>query len=1773
MASGGLDGAGKGSVTRFMERSNDRALLQSYASDPKYKKYTQQVEKCLSAFDNVHEWADFIAFLKQLLKTLQAYMQFKDIPRKAIVAKRLSQCLNPALPSGVHQRALDVYTHILGVVGSEGLKRDLFLWASGLFPFFEYSATSVKPTLLNIYDTYFLPLQAGLRPVMKSFILALLPGLEEETGEFFDKVLTLLDRLSGTVSPSFFFQNVWLAMLTTPSARGTSLNLLSRRLPKFNADDDISSSVGQDVGLMIRAFSAALEDDNLLVRRGALDLLLQALRFDHVAVRKASAEDSAILMRAATGVVLRRDLSLNRRLYSWLLGSDENPEHQATYFRNYSLELLRMTLREEMFSPSMEYSESRPFKIFISLMDKWEIGGPLTEVLVLDTFRALKVVFESGAEVSEDVVLTASTLYEAVEPSIVWKQLLPAIMVEVHGDGKRSEAARLAQFILTSIHVRDDEIQSLHLPIVFNALLEVLQHLISEDATKASLPIVTEVLRLSQTLLERIPTSALMKSHEAANDQISGEQGSYSFACVFYGIDLPREPLKLPHSPRIPFVAAFEDLVAFSLACGKSCAAKHTRQLFVQSLLLLSKLLEGLEADTSPSVDVQWNPSEWLSSALAVLEVEDLTFTLVDSVVSLAVALQQSTRLQPTVNIQDRAIMFKVVRSLTHYLRPAYSTYHARAVNLIWALENSTQRRYIESIIAQGLTSPESRNNEGSYEAFGVLWRLTEDNMLPGFAFKVPLMIVLDTLKNDDPHLRRVGETWMRCSLKSYLRVLDPLLFDLLDPSLRRTPSVTRINGKQLQGYSYECAFDQSHTTYVLEILLSVVKFGGQGFGKTAGTSLIRRSHHAGLVDRVQAAGVTHPDATYQDVLVEVLTRFLQSECKHKRVATMEPMNTTIQSTAIDLLQAIVARGEIDVLTLDGIQAAVIGKLYLSVHTRRLELQNKLLHLLHSVISATTASQGTRTPRPPNTPDGLSERLPSHDDSQEPPGFHINPLLIQTLIDGLAILSNRAVLQHWLDFILMTIPQFQNMLHAVVSPLSDCVGRQLHSSLADIRRVLENSQAGEDLKSMTTDAEVIMLLNALERLVLLSLSAPDVGQPDEDEVPAEKPPTSESGGFLGIVTNVFSSESAPIGADEQLTIRSPGYRSLHDGIRVLFSVWTTTAWPKSKPWMPQDESLSQICSRSRTRCRRVFEHFFRIQSAEVLESIIECWYRDNAVSNSAAFELVDTLTSSAQTVVHMVCESVSYRVSGLSERTRRQVVNPNVSDAILLQFLEQYLGQLEGPLVVQVWGRFMQLAKDVIANVKDFKNQVFPVLRCVSVLADKMIQTTAMEDRRIRKELQDSYGKLLDTIVLSVSRSDQTSWMRRGQKDMLPVNGRDSPLPRAVSELKLDEKASASSSSLPLSLEQGEQMQIVQYVANTALPRLRKFLMDNDKMLTACTNIMYYIVTPVIKGKNKPLDIESTIFGVLREMSRLSAALKAWRGVVSDILSDNRFFNSSSDAGSDFRSITRSWIDTDKTAFPEFLGKITTAPSTNIFANREYENLLRSLNLRRLSYLLLCGEKNQFLTSLPTIQEKLVDVLRNLSAPIVQAEVYLCVRVLLCRLSPHNLDSFWPVVLSELYRLFDQIIAELPSDGSDTLTLVLAACKLMDLLLVIQTEEFQVHQWAFVTDNIDAVYRPDEIPSEAMFDQLAEIASRLPAAKDANQSIAQLSSFPTPAVSSSRLRKPMLNGVRQVDSIRDLVPFLSGVSIASYESVYTSGGNVDWEEVERGLLADMFEGQ
>lgn len=162
------------------------------------------------------------------------------------------------------------------MIGVDGLKRDLLIWSSGLFPFFQNASTSVRPALINIYQTYYLPLKDDLRPATKALILALLPGVEEETGDFFDQVFVLLNRISDAVSEQFFLQCVFLVMISSPASRLAALNYLAKAL--VEPPKDMSSSA--NVGLLIRGVAAALGDDSMLVRRGTLDLLLRLMSLD-----------------------------------------------------------------------------------------------------------------------------------------------------------------------------------------------------------------------------------------------------------------------------------------------------------------------------------------------------------------------------------------------------------------------------------------------------------------------------------------------------------------------------------------------------------------------------------------------------------------------------------------------------------------------------------------------------------------------------------------------------------------------------------------------------------------------------------------------------------------------------------------------------------------------------------------------------------------------------------------------------------------------------------------------------------------------------------------------------------------------------------------------------------------------------------------------------------------------------------------------------------------------------------------------------------------------------------------------------------------------------------------------------------------------------------------------------------------------------------------------------------------------------------------------------
>jgi hypothetical protein len=148
-----------------------------FPEDEKVKKYTAAMDTALAYFDSINEWADFIAFLNKLSKVLSQFASYQFLCRKIAFSKRLSQCLNPALPAGVDSKALEVYDQIYCMVSREFLEQKIALLTCGLFSFFKFSSISVKPMLLDIYESKFILCDSALRiEVMPNVMASLFAG-------------------------------------------------------------------------------------------------------------------------------------------------------------------------------------------------------------------------------------------------------------------------------------------------------------------------------------------------------------------------------------------------------------------------------------------------------------------------------------------------------------------------------------------------------------------------------------------------------------------------------------------------------------------------------------------------------------------------------------------------------------------------------------------------------------------------------------------------------------------------------------------------------------------------------------------------------------------------------------------------------------------------------------------------------------------------------------------------------------------------------------------------------------------------------------------------------------------------------------------------------------------------------------------------------------------------------------------------------------------------------------------------------------------------------------------------------------------------------------------------------------------------------------------------------------------------------------------------------------------------------------------------------------
>ncbi|GFS63491.1 protein dopey-1 [Nephila pilipes] len=422
--------------------------------DARYRSYISNIDKALKNFEYTSEWADLISALGKLNKVLLSNVKYSVIPRRITISKRLAQCMHPALPSGVHLKALETYDIIFKCIGAARLSQELFIYSAGLFPLLGNAAMNVRPSLLTIYETHFVPLGVKLRPGLNGFLIGVLPGLEEGS-EYYDRTDQLLLAVCSNVEKSFFYGCMWKCILSNPTIRLPAVSFIITHYNRRLCLEDQLFIVGTDIDTMVQGLCASLQDNSVLVQRCALDLLLLGFPIHS---NQLLSSDMVQVVTSALTVVLRRDMSLNRRLFSWLMGGDalgmdemnkgaheklsENIDTNS-YFKDFSKEYMLKALQKCFDNPlSVMPSSTVPsnaelwcYRLLISLLDRPEISSVILDDVLIDIFRSLYLACHSSNSISvrldrkyqkfnkdrNELKKAANLLFGTLEPSYLWE--------------------------------------------------------------------------------------------------------------------------------------------------------------------------------------------------------------------------------------------------------------------------------------------------------------------------------------------------------------------------------------------------------------------------------------------------------------------------------------------------------------------------------------------------------------------------------------------------------------------------------------------------------------------------------------------------------------------------------------------------------------------------------------------------------------------------------------------------------------------------------------------------------------------------------------------------------------------------------------------------------------------------------------------------------------------------------------------------------------------------------------------------------------------------------------------------------------------------------------------------------------------------------------------------------------------------------------------------------------------------------------------------------
>ncbi|KAJ5595050.1 uncharacterized protein N7459_001258 [Penicillium hispanicum] len=1832
------------------ESSLTRTRLQgkegSLKKDKNYRRYASSVERALSLFDNaLQEWADYISFLSRLLKALQSHPPDQPVvPHKVLVSKRLAQCLNPSLPSGVHQKALEVYTYIFGLIKLEGLSHDLPLYLPGLAPTLTFASLTVRPLFLSLVEGYIVDLESwAIRPALKAILLALLPGLEEETSDDFESTLRTINKLrdaSGHLetqrtpdkgaSGQYFWQCLFLASITNPSRRLGVLAYLNRYLPKLGLPDRRQSTTDAgdskeiptemllaadsvilpEPGLLIRCFASGLSDEQLLVQRNFLDLLVTHLPLSSPILQsRIAGTDLQTLVIAAVGVVTRRDMSLNRRLWAWFLGPEPANDRssidggkfssetarsssvdgkdisQSQYFSRVGLQPLVAGLLNMIKQAPMAPSErTKPFRIALSLMDRWEIGGYIVPTVFLPIIHSVQE-FEKEVPRShfEEVFRSASAFFDGVESSVIFSELLG--LVDFRPKDLESDNTAvlhrlgLARFILENFNVREEDMLQAHVPLLTLSVLVKM----SEISTSPNDPLQANVDRqavfdslnavlksLTPLLTDRAFLKKSSGEKSASTDTKARNTDILNKVHRFYktsknSLELP----PLPFSPKqtsemivrqaheLSILALENDQTTSSLHEKLDCLVTVLMKLPKSRILRDKRLFEALSRRLATRTQ---NPTTVSFAVLATISsaVTNLFFIHTPG---FYVSYEDACELIPT-----------LVEQLWQYLSPLSPKFHVETVRCLWLLHSIS---WVDHLVEASITSLMVNTSfAGSYHLsseeqagkFYVLWNHSHHGTheqppkqvleVGGTLFSYqcsmlerPLFIVLDLLSQEPGDVSQSVQQWLQDlpSINKIFRVIVSKLEELFE---RDIPS-------QLANTNHSvCPDDYKECNYLLRTASNVISTLSHTGWIILLTHTMSQVERRGAPELEDNTNVKSLHATIFEASLKIVSDQAPSRTE------VDPEGERLQKDSLYLMrQLLLGPGAEDIVE-SGIDDFLVDRLIVSSNEGgSISVQGALIDALLAALKVRFA-QAYAPPPPPRprhqragsrerltSPSILSftsdkaDRVASHPQFPRPP-----ERLLDCLLKGISSAKSREIVDKWIGLFCEVLPLYSGSIFQILLILVECFCREIKSSF---RRLQLAFQQKEDWPQDRSEHVTTALLTGLETCIA---NAHEHLLAEESNVPAAKSPDQPQGFFGNMVSGVFTSDGSQ-GRSNTANDRLTVLLCFQDAVRLCFSIWTWGAGDRSGA-PPDSESMASFqytSLRMRNRSRRILEHFFTAEALECLETLVEMWTKSDTETAALIFNLLHTLDgSSPKITIPAVFNAIYTRTNPIAlDPNRKSSLTSNLSESELASFLVAYARSLDDDVLDEIWTDCTTFLRDVLSNPFPHRQILPRLIEFAAILGAKLENTTFGEDRRMRKELGDVLLRLLTAVFTSkpLGLNPDSGLLARSSLDHDHT---------AVSHTGPDDMLS---------------------ILAISMPSFITTLGDSDRINTAISGVSTNVVSPLIRSRLFPNSLNRNVMVLLQQMAKVPAAAKVWKKDIADAFNDPRFFGLQVDLiKSTWMDLLRQWVLADKDRLAEFLGRLPPPSTAGIMfgvgasAARLEADRKAQLNLRRIALLVLSAHADYFVGELPGLLQKLEDLLSATSSSspssATRAEVFMVLRALTLKTSASSLAPFWPLINAELQEALAAVPRTSQSELYNPYSL-LQACKLLDTLLVIAPDDFQLMEWLFVTDTIDAVYPPSRWEPVSLAD---EVSQSFGPHGMLSPTVSGDSAEP---VARGGLKRPWLISDRIRETAKDeivervLRPFFDRLSIYVFESRYGMAG-ADLGVCRDDLLADLF---